>query len=282
MAQPHLAACRRQRGRVVSAMREDIEHTEIASMARYPSLAGRTVLVTGGATGIGAGFVAHFARQGARVAFLDIDDAGAQALQASLADAEHVPLYRHCDATDLEALETAIAEARAQLGPITVLVNNAANDVRHRFGQTTAAEFERNIAVNLRHQYFATQSVVGDMRAAGGGSVICLGSTGWMIKNAGYPMYAMAKSAVHGLVNGLARELGADRIRINALVPGWVITDKQRRLWLDDAGKAQIAQSQCLPGYLQVEDLARMALFLAADDSRMCTGQQFIVDGGWV
>jgi NAD(P)-dependent dehydrogenase (short-subunit alcohol dehydrogenase family) len=120
------------------------------------------------------------------------------------------------------------------------------------------------------------------MRALGGGSVICLGSTGWMKKNAGYPMYAMAKAAVRGLVNGLARELGYDRIRINALVPGWVITEKQRRLWLDAEGEAEIARVQCLPGYLMADDIARAALFLAADDSRMCTGQDFIVDGGWV
>ncbi len=251
-------------------------------MARYPSLSGRAVLITGGATGIGAGFVEHFARQGARVAFLDIDDDGATAIIAGLADAMHAPIYLRCDVTDLDALHAAIATARERIGRIGVLVNNAANDVRHTFGDTTAADFERNIAVNLRHQYFATQAVVADMRALGGGSVICLGSTGWMIKNAGYPMYAMAKSAVHGLVNGLARELGRDRIRINALVPGWVITEKQRKLWLDAEGEAQIARSQCLPGHLHAEDLARMALFLAADDSRMCTGQNFIVDGGWV
>ncbi len=256
--------------------------TNDASMARYPSLAGRAVLITGGATGIGASFVEHFARQGARVAFLDIDDAGAQSLVDSLADVERVPVYLPCDVTDLDALHVAISKARDRIGSIGVLVNNAANDVRHEFGKTTPAHFERNIAVNLRHQYFATQAVVDDMRALGGGSVICMGSTGWMIKNAGYPMYAMAKSAVHGLVNGLARELGRDRIRINALVPGWVITEKQRRLWLDDEGEAQIARAQCLPGHLQPEDLARMALFLAADDSRMCTGQDFIVDGGWV
>ncbi|BDU16718.1 SDR family NAD(P)-dependent oxidoreductase [Lysobacter auxotrophicus] len=252
------------------------------TMANYPSLAGRAVLITGGATGIGAGFVEHFARQGARVAFLDIDDEGARALIDALADAEHAPVYLRCDVTDLDALHDAIAQARERIGRIGVLVNNAANDVRHAFGGTTPADFERNIAVNLRHQYFATQAVVDDMRALGGGSVICLGSTGWMIKNAGYPMYAMAKSAVHGLVNGLARELGRDRIRINALVPGWVITEKQQRLWLDAEGEAQIARSQCLPGHLKAEDLARMALFLAADDSRMCTGQDFIVDGGWV
>ena len=251
-------------------------------MATYPSLAGRAVLITGGATGIGAGFVEHFARQGARVAFLDIDDEGARALIDALADVEHAPVYLRCDVTDLDALHGAITHARERIGRIGVLVNNAANDVRHAFGSTTPADFERNIAVNLRHQYFATQAVVDDMRALGGGSVICLGSTGWMIKNAGYPMYAMAKSAVHGLVNGLARELGRDRIRINALVPGWVITEKQQRLWLDAEGEAQIARSQCLPGHLKAEDLARMALFLAADDSRMCTGQDFIVDGGWV
>lgn len=251
-------------------------------MARYPSLSGRSVLVSGGATGIGASFVAHFAAQGARVAFLDIDDAGAQALIASLGEVEHAPLYLRCDVTDLDALHAAIVQARERIGPIAVLVNNAANDVRHAFGATSAADFERNVAVNLRHQYFATQAVAADMRALGGGSVICLGSTGWMIKNAGYPMYAMNKSAVHGLVNGLARELGHERIRINALVPGWVITEKQRRLWLDEEGEEQIRRAQCLPGHLQPDDLARMALFLAADDSRMCTGQSFIVDGGWV
>lgn len=251
-------------------------------MARYPSLTGRTVLITGGATGIGAGFVAHFARQDARVAFLDIDDAGAHALVRELAGVEHAPVYLRCDVTDLEALHAAIDHARERIGPIAVLVNNAANDARHAFGDTAAADFDRNLAVNLRHQYFATQAVADDMRALGGGSVICLGSTGWMIKNAGYPIYAMAKSAVHGLVNGLARELGRDRIRINALVPGWVITEKQKRLWLDEEGEAQIRRAQCLPGHLQADDLARMALFLAADDSRMCTGQNFIVDGGWV
>ncbi|WP_424683077.1 SDR family NAD(P)-dependent oxidoreductase [Frateuria sp. YIM B11624] len=254
----------------------------MAAFASYPSLLDRTVFVSGGATGIGASFVEHFARQGSRVAFIDVDREHGQALCGELADARHRPLFLPCDVTDLDALAAAIAQARAAIGPIGVLVNNAANDVRHAFGDTTAAEFDRNVAVNLRHQYFATQAVREDMRALGGGSVICLGSTGWMKKNAGYPMYAMAKAAVRGLVNGLARELGHDRIRINALVPGWVITEKQRRLWLDAEGEAEIARVQCLPGYLMADDLARAALFLAADDSRMCTGQDFIVDGGWV
>lgn len=258
----------------------------VSEMARtdatYPSLAGRSVLITGGATGIGASFVKHFARQGARVGFLDFDADAGESLAGTLDDIEHAPAFAFCDVIDLDALTAAIGALRERTGRFSVLVNNAANDARHAFGDTTAAAFDAAVAVNLRHQYFATQAVLPDMRALGGGSVICLGSTGWMIKNAGYPMYAMAKSAVHGLVNGLARELGRDRIRINALVPGWVITQKQRRLWLDAEGEAAIARSQCLPGYLGADDLARAALFLAAEDSRMCTGQSFIVDGGWV
>ncbi|WP_426661524.1 SDR family NAD(P)-dependent oxidoreductase [Rhodanobacter aciditrophus] len=250
--------------------------------ASYPSLQGRSVLVTGGASGIGASFVEHFARQGAKVAFLDVDEAGAQSVLAGLGDVAHAPRFLRCDLTDLDALRAAIAAARAHIGPVAVLVNNAANDVRHALADVDAALFERNVAVNLRHQVFATQAVIPDMRQLGGGSIICLGSTGWMKKNAGYPLYAMAKAAVRGFVNGMARELGQQRIRINALVPGWAITEKQRALWLDAEGEAEIARVQCLPGYLMAEDLARMALFLAADDSRMCTGQDFIVDGGWV
>lgn len=253
-----------------------------AAYAGYPSLVDRTVLITGGASGIGAGFVEHFARQGAQVAFLDVDTASAQSLLDDLGEVAHRPLFIACDLTDLDALGHAIAQARTAIGPIAVLINNAANDARHDFAATTPADFERNMAVNLRHQYFATQAVAEDMKTLGGGSIICLGSTGWMKKNGGYPMYAMAKAAIHGLVNGLVRELGQHRIRINCLVPGWVITDKQRRLWLDAEGEAEIARVQCLPGYLMAEDLARAALFLAADDSRMCTGQDFIVDGGWV
>jgi D-xylose 1-dehydrogenase len=253
----------------------------MSSFATYPSLVDRAVLITGGATGIGAGFVEHFAQQGAHVAFLDIDEKGAAALLASVKDVRHAPLFLPCDVTNTQALRQTITAASRQIGTISVLINNAANDRRHKLDDTTPEEFEQSIGVNLRHQYFATQAVVPGMRQLGGGSVICLGSTGWMIKNAGYPMYAMAKSAVHGLVNGLARELGKDRIRVNALVPGWVITEKQRALWLDEAGEEEIRRKQCMPGYLDADDLARAALFLAADDSRMCTGQDFIVDGGW-
>lgn len=250
--------------------------------ATYPSLADRTVLITGGATGIGAAFVTAFSKQGAKVTFLDIDIDSAAALQRELSDTHHAPAFVRCDITNLAELAAAIADARRQIGPVAVLINNAANDARQRIETTTAAEFDQSVAVNLRHQYFATQAVLDDMRQLGGGSIICLGSTGWMIKNADYPLYATAKAAVHGLVNGLARSLGHDHIRINCLVPGWVITDKQQRLWLDAEGEAEIRRRQCLPGHLQPDDLARAALFLAADDSAMCTGQSFIVDGGWV
>jgi NAD(P)-dependent dehydrogenase (short-subunit alcohol dehydrogenase family) len=250
--------------------------------ATYPSLRNRAVLVSGGATGIGAAFVEHFARQGAKVALLDVDETGAEALLGGLGEVAHAPVFLRCDVTDLDALHGAIDAARERIGPVAVLVNNAANDVRHALADVDAAAFERSVAVNLRHQVFATRAVVPDMQRLGGGSIICLGSTGWMKKNAGYPLYAMAKAAVHGFVNGMARELGRQNIRINALVPGWVITEKQRALWLDAEGEAEIARVQCMPGYLMADDLARMALFLAADDSRMCTGQDFIVDGGWV
>ncbi|MFC5742360.1 SDR family NAD(P)-dependent oxidoreductase [Dyella tabacisoli] len=252
------------------------------TFAHYPSLAGRSVLITGGASGIGASFVEHFARQGARVGFVDLDDAAAVELLTQLTDVPYAPVYRHCDITSLDALQIAIEALREANGPFSVLINSAANDVRHALSDVDALAFERSVAVNLRHQVFATKAVIPDMQQLGGGSIICLGSTGWIQKNAGYPLYAMAKAAVHGFVNGMARELGAHHIRINCLVPGWVITEKQRKLWLDAEGEAAIKRMQCMPGHLDAADLARAALFLAADDSRMCTGQDFIVDGGWV
>ncbi|KUZ85747.1 3-oxoacyl-ACP reductase [Burkholderia ubonensis] len=252
-----------------------------AHYARYPSLTDRTVLITGGATGIGAAFVEHFAEQGARVAFVDLDAAAGQALAARLAHGRHVPLFAACDLTDVGALRRTIDAIRAQTGAIAALVNNAANDVRHAIGDVTPESFDAGIAVNLRHQFFATQAVIDDMKQLGGGSIINLGSISWMLKNGGYPVYVTAKAAVQGLTRGLARDLGPFGIRVNSLVPGWVMTDKQRRLWLDDAGRAAIKAGQCLDAELLPADLARMALFLAADDSRMITAQDVIVDGGW-
>jgi NAD(P)-dependent dehydrogenase (short-subunit alcohol dehydrogenase family) len=238
-------------------------------------------LITGGATGIGASFVEHFVAQGARVAFFDIDETSAEALADQLGDSRHPPLFVRCDVTDPDALKKAIDDARAALGPIAVLVNNAANDRRHAIADVTPESFDAGIAVNLRHQFFAAQAVADDMKAAGGGSIINLGSISWMLKNGNYPVYVMAKSAVQGLTRGLARDLGPFHIRVNSLVPGWVMTEKQQRLWLTDAGRRAIKEGQCIDAELMPEDIARMALFLAADDSRMITAQDLIVDGGW-
>ncbi|MBM9401371.1 SDR family oxidoreductase [Gluconacetobacter azotocaptans] len=253
-----------------------------AMFARYPSLSGRSVLVTGGATGIGAALVRAFAGQGAHVAFLDLDHAAGSMLADDLRAEGRQALFVPCDLTDIGALQVAVDAARAAHGPIDILLNNAANDTRHTLDEVDPAMWDRLSAVNIRAQFFVAQAVAGDMRALGRGSIVCLGSIGWMLKNSGYPVYATAKAAVHGLVNALARELGPHAIRVNALVPGWVMTERQKKLWLTPEGEREIERGQCLPGRVEPEDIARMALFLAADDSRMCTGQSFIVDGGWV
>ena len=249
--------------------------------ARYPSLVDRTVLITGGATGIGESFVEHFVAQGARVAFFDIDAGAGEALADRLGDARHKPLFLTCDLTDIDALKKGIADVKAALGPIAVLVNNAANDRRHTVAEVTPESFDAGIAVNIRHQFFTAQAVIEDMKAVRSGAIINLGSISWMLKNGGYPVYVMSKSAVQGLTRGLARDLGPYGIRVNSLVPGWVMTEKQKRLWLDDAGRRAIKEGQCIDAELLPADLARMALFLAADDSRMITAQDVIVDGGW-
>lgn len=251
------------------------------SYARYPSLADRAVLITGGATGIGASFVEHFAAQGARVGFLDVDASAGAALADSLGDSRHKPVFVSCDVTDITALRAAVADLKAALGPIEVLVNNAANDRRHTLAEITPESFDAGVAVNLRHQLFAAQAVAEDMKSARAGSIINLGSISWMLKQADLPVYTMSKSAVQGLTRGLAKDLGQYGIRVNSLVPGWVMTEKQRRLWLTDEGREAIKRGQCIDAELLPDDLARMALFLAADDSRMITAQDIVVDGGW-
>jgi D-xylose 1-dehydrogenase len=254
-----------------------------ATTAIYPSLKGKVVFISGGATGIGEAMVKAFARQDAKVAFVDIDvDAGAR-LAAELAGESpgRQVLFKPCDVTDATALQAVIAEIAQALGSIGVLVNNAANDLRHAPDQVTPEFFDRTVAVNLRHQFFAAQAIAPGMAAAGGGSIINLGSISWMNKGAGFPVYATCKAAVQGLTRSLARDLGKSGIRVNTLVPGWVMTAKQLRLWVKPESEREIDAAQCLPGRLQGEDIAAMALFLAADDSRMCTAQDFIVDAGW-
>jgi NAD(P)-dependent dehydrogenase (short-subunit alcohol dehydrogenase family) len=249
--------------------------------AQYPSLQDRTVLVTGGATGIGATLVRSFAAQGARVGFIDLAaDAGA-ALAGALQDSRHAPRFVAADLTDIAQLESAIASLRKDLGPIQALMNNAANDQRHSIEETTPQSWDAGIAVNLRHQFFAARAVAEDMKANGGGAIVNFGSVSWMLKQGGMPVYTTSKSAVQGLTRSLARDLGKFKIRVNTLVPGWVMTERQLRLWMTEEAKADVLRGQCIPELLQPEQIAHMALFLAADDSAMCTAQDFIVDAGW-
>jgi D-xylose 1-dehydrogenase len=251
--------------------------------AVYPSLRDRVVFITGGGSGIGAGIVEHFVDQGSRVGFVDIDDKASHTLLKRLAQAGgEPPLYIPCDVRDIDALRAAIARVRESLGDISVLVNNAARDDRHPIAEVTLEYWNERIAVNLRHQFFAAQAVVEQMKRLGGGSIINFGSISWMSSTGGMPAYTTSKAGVSGLTRGLARDLGPFNIRVNTVSPGWVMTERQKALWVTPEGERKMDEAQCLPGRLMPEDLARMVLFLAADDSRMCTAQNFIVDAGWV
>jgi NAD(P)-dependent dehydrogenase (short-subunit alcohol dehydrogenase family) len=252
-----------------------------SEFAIFPSLRERAVFITGGASGIGAEHVAQFAAQGARVAFVDIADDAAQALADRIAAAGHQrPLYRHCDLRDIATLQAVIAEVGRTLGPVTVLVNNAANDQRHRFEEVTVEYWDERLATNLRHQFFAIQAVAPMMRAAGGGSIINFGSVSWHALQGGMPAYTTAKAAVEGLTRGMARDLGPDRIRVNTVIPGWIMTERQIALWLTPEAEANLMQVQCLKEKLVPADVTRMVLWLASDDSRMCTAQLWVVDAG--
>ena len=246
----------------------------------YPSLAARTVIVTGGATGIGAAFVRAFVANRARVGFLDIQaDAGA-ALAASF-DAAARPTFAACDLTDIDALRGALASLQTALGPASVLVNSAANDQRLRFEEVSPAEFDRMIAVNFRHVFFASQAVAPQMRELGHGSIINLSSVAWMRGIAELEAYAAAKAAIVGFTNSLARQLGPARIRVNAIAPGMVLTERQRRLWFQDESRIEAGRAlQCLPDLITPDDIANLALFLGADDSRLITKQCISVNAG--
>jgi len=252
------------------------------SGVHYLDLEGRRVFITGGGSGIGAALVTGFAAQGAQVAFVDLDDTASAALAEQMAERGWPkPWWRQCDVTDIAALQRAIVDAALALGDFHVLVNNVGNDDRHQLDTVTPAYWERCVAVNQRAAFFAIQSVVPGMRRLGGGSIINLGSIGWQIKNRDYPVYATAKSSASGLTRGLARELGAERIRINLVTPGWVMTERQVNLWLDEQGEQALRQHQCLPDKIVPEDIAAMVLFLASGQSRACTAQEFTVDAGW-
>jgi NAD(P)-dependent dehydrogenase (short-subunit alcohol dehydrogenase family) len=249
--------------------------------ADYPSLRDRVVFITGGASGIGAEHVTEFAMQGAKVAFVDIGDDAANELVAALEAAGHAaPFYQHCDLKDIDALRAAIAAVGKRLGPITVLVNNAANDQRHKFEDVTVEYWDERLATNLRHQFFAIQAVAPMMREAGGGSIVNFGSVSWHSLQGGMPAYTTAKAAVEGLTRGMARDLGPDRIRVNTVIPGWIMTERQIKLWLTPEAEENLIRSQCLKEKLAPADVTRMVLWLASDDSRMCTAQLWVVDAG--
>lgn len=248
--------------------------------ARYPSLHDRVVFITGGGSGIGAAMVEAFVAQSANVAFVDIAEAESMALVAKLAGAPQPPLFLNCDVTNVSALEAAMVEARQRLGPISVLVNNAANDARQRAGEITESDWDRAMSVNLKHQFFAAQAARRSMLELGGGSIINLSSIIWQVGAMRVAAYATAKAGVIGLTSSLAREFGPDNIRVNAIAPGAIITERQRRLWISDDDLQHILARQCLDRVLVGDDVARMALFLAADDSAGVTKQCFVVDGG--
>jgi NAD(P)-dependent dehydrogenase (short-subunit alcohol dehydrogenase family) len=255
----------------------------MARYASYPSLEDRVVLVTGGGSGIGASIVEHLCAQRARVAFLDIARAASQALVDAIGGRGlPAPCFIPCDLRDIGALRAAVGDVEARLGPIRVLVNNAAHDERHSIESVTPEYWDDRFAVNLRHQFFAAQAVVPGMAAAGGGSIVNFGSTSWLVGQGGMPAYLSAKAAIAGLTRALARDLGPRNIRVNCIVPGWIMTERQVTLWLTPEGEQELLRRQCLKRKLIPADIARVVLFFAADDSDACTNQSYVVDGGWV
>ena len=241
--------------------------------AIYPSLKGKTVLITGGGSGIGEALTRAFIDQGAKVGFLDYDQQASQALIADI---------NSPDLRDIDALQASVRAVSAQLGAIRVLVNNAARDDRHTLASVTSEYFDERIATNLKHQLFAAQAVAPQMAEAGGGSIINMGSTSWLIGQGGMPCYTTAKSAVQGLTRGLARDLGPDNIRVNSVIPGWIMTQRQVDMWLTEESEKELMQRQCVKRKLVPEDIARFVLFMASDEAGACSNQSYIVDGGWV
>ncbi len=250
------------------------------SFATYPSLKNRSVFVTGGASGIGEEIVRAFAGQGSNVGFVDFNVERGTALAAELTDGGARARFEPCDLRDIAALKRAFAALANAQGPAQVLVNNAARDDRHRWEDVTPEFFDERITSNLRHMFFAIQAVAPGMIAAGAGSIINLGSDSWWRATGGFPVYATSKAAVHGLTRSMARDLGQHRIRVNTLVPGWTMTERQKSLWVTPEGLAKQLDTQCLPDPIEPVYVAQMALFLAADDSAMCTANNYMVEAG--
>jgi NAD(P)-dependent dehydrogenase (short-subunit alcohol dehydrogenase family) len=249
--------------------------------AIYPDLEGKAVIITGGASGIGEAIVKQFARQRSKTAFLDLKLEDGRLLAESLGGQSHGIHFEACDITDIAALRNAISNIRSLLGPISVLINNAGHDERHKTEEVTSEFFDERIAVNLKHQFFASQAVLEDMKSLGGGAIINMGSISWMIGNGGMAIYTAAKSAVIGLTRSLARDYGPFNIRVNAIAPGWVMTKRQIERWLTPEGEERLMTQQCLKRKLAPDDIARFTVFLASDEAAACTAQHYVVDGGW-
>jgi NAD(P)-dependent dehydrogenase (short-subunit alcohol dehydrogenase family) len=252
-------------------------------MAIYPSLENRVVVVTGGATGIGEATVEAFAGQQAQVAFLDIqDEAAGKLIERIEGSGGKTPVYYRCDLANIESLQGVVAEIVARFGTVDVLVNNAGNDARHTVEQVSPQSWDDTMAVNLKHQFFMTQAVVPAMRRAGRGAVINMSSISWVIPSTNVPVYVTAKAAIVGMTRTLAHELGGDNIRVNCVMPGAIVTERQKRLWLTEEYKAEILKRQALKRLIEPEEVARLVLFLASDDSSAITNQSYVIDGGWV
>jgi NAD(P)-dependent dehydrogenase (short-subunit alcohol dehydrogenase family) len=247
----------------------------------YPSLRGKRVVVTGGGSGIGAAITEIFARQGARVAFIDIADGDSHELERKLTDTQSPPRYYRCDLTNIEAIRETFARIRTDIGSIDVLVNNAANDDRHSLEETTEQYWDNRIAVNLRHLFFCTQAVTEDMKANNSGVIINLGSVSWHLALPDLAIYQTAKAGIEGMTRALARDLGPFGIRVSCVVPGGVRTPRQMKLWHTPDEEARMLGMQCLKARIEPHDVAAMVAFLSSDDARMCTGHEYFVDAGW-
>lgn len=254
-----------------------------SAFATYPSLQDRVVLVTGGASGIGEAIVEAFAANGARVVFLDVQaDAAGRLIERLRPGSAHAPTFVACDLTDVAALQTAVQTILDRCGTVDVLVNNAGNDARHSIEEVTSEFWDRTIAINLKQQFFMAQAVIPRMRQARRGSIINVSSIAWVIPSTNVPVYVTAKAGIVGMTRTLAHELGADKIRVNCVMPGAIVTERQRRLWLTPEYEAEILAAQALKRLILPEEVARLILFLAADDSCAITNQSYVIDGGWV
>lgn len=249
------------------------------NLANYPSLRDKVVYITGGAGGIGEAVSTAYAQQGATVGILDLNGDAAKKLAGKLG---HGAFAVQCDLRDIDQLKSALGALKSKIGAADILVNNAAHDQRHEWRDVTPDYWDERMAVNLRHMFFAIQAVAPDMIAKDSGSIVNFSSTSWKLKMGAMPAYTTAKAAIHGLTRSFMMELGKHNIRVNTVFPGWTMTARQKELWFDEAGQRVLDEHQAMSGLIQPEDIANMVLFLSADDSRFCTGQEFIVDGGWI